>query len=78
MAAARQCLRLKKEDGGGGALRGQGRGGGVLRGRDEVAVCLRTAGGGMTCLGRQKSKRVRRVEKLLSVAKESVGPEILR
>jgi hypothetical protein len=32
----------------------------------------------MTCLGRQKSKRVRRVEKLLSVAKESVGPEILR
>jgi hypothetical protein len=34
-------------------------------------------GGGTTCLRRQKSERERRVEKLLSVVKESVGPEIL-
>jgi hypothetical protein len=49
---------------------------------DGAAVCpgpgSRTVGGGvMTCLGRQKSERERGVEKLLSVVKESVGPEIL-
>jgi hypothetical protein len=49
---------------------------------DEAAVCSglgsRMAdGGGMTCLGRQKSERECGVTKLLSVAKESVGPEFL-
>jgi hypothetical protein len=33
--------------------------------------------GGTMCLGRQKSERERGVEKLLSVVKESMGPEIL-
>jgi hypothetical protein len=50
--------------------------------RHEAMVCLRpgsrTAGGSSTmCLGRQKSERERKVKKLLSVAKESVGPKIL-
>jgi hypothetical protein len=34
-------------------------------------------GGDMMCLGCQKSEREHMVEKLLSVAKESMGPKIL-
>jgi hypothetical protein len=49
---------------------------------DKVVVCLgprskMAGGGGMMCLGRQKSEREHKVKKLLSVAKHSVGPEIL-
>jgi hypothetical protein len=40
-------------------------------------VAATMVGGGTTCLRRQKSEREHRVEKLISVVKESVGPEIL-
>jgi hypothetical protein len=86
MAAARQWPRAThewlEEENDGGALRGRGRGGGVLRGWGSGVLQGQDWGREVAAvvwwfLGRQKSERECWDEKLLSVARESVGPKIL-